>query len=69
MEEKIKFFKWLSEKGQEVYWEFTTINHQKLNSLFSTEREIAIAEGNYEFKVPGIGEPSAQFHLSFRKKA
>ena len=68
MQEKREFFRWLNEKGPEVYWSYATVNSQSLNALYKAELEVAKADGNLEFKIPGIGEPTATPILSRRKK-
>jgi hypothetical protein len=68
IEEKKEFFRWLNEKGPEVYWSYATVNSQSLNALYKAELEVAKEEGNLEFKIPGIGEPTATPILSRRKK-
>lgn len=68
IEEKRAFFKWLNEKGPEVYWTYATVHSASLNSLYKTEMEVAKQEGNLDFKIPGIGEPTATPILSRRKR-
>ncbi len=67
IEEKVAFFDWLATKGDEVRWQYTTVNSQSLNSLYKAEMEVAKEEGNFEFKIPGIGEPTFVATLSRRK--
>ena len=68
IEAKSAFFKWLSEKGREVYWQYVTVNSQSLNSLYKQEMEIAKEAGNLDFSLPGIGQPTFSATLSRRKK-
>lgn len=68
IEEKTAFFGWLNTKGREVYWQFTTINSQSLNALYKAEMEIAKEQGNFDFKIPGLAEPTFTAGLSRRKK-
>jgi len=68
IQEKKEFFEWLNSKGDEVYWSYTSVNSQSLNALYKAELEVAKSEGNLEFKIPGIGEPTATPILSRRKK-
>ena len=61
-EDKFKFFEWIEkEYGKEGLEKYMTVNSQSLNSLFKMVRE----EGK---TIAGIGEPSVQTTLSFRKK-
>ncbi len=69
IEEKVEFFEWLNrEKGRDVYWAMATVNSQTLNSFYKAEMEAAKEDGNFDFRVPGIGEPEATPILSRRKK-
>lgn len=64
--EKQAFFKWLQEKG--IFWDYTTVNSQKLNSLYKAEYEIAGEEGRLaDFKIPGVGAPTVFQSISVRK--
>lgn len=66
-DDKQAFFGWLGNRGEEVRWQYTSVNSQSLNALYKAEMEIAREEGNIDFRIPGIGEPSAQPILSRRK--
>lgn len=67
MEQKKDFFQWLHGKGEEVYWSYATINSQSLNGLYKQELEIAKEKGDFDFKIPGLGEPTAHEYLTRRK--
>ena len=64
-EDKDKFFSWLKSKGIEK--EYLNINSQSLNSLYKTERELAIDRGDFNWSIPGIGEETITKTLSIRK--
>ena len=69
IEEKTAFFEWLNEsKGREVYWTYVSVNSQSLNSFYKAEMEAAKEANDFDFKIPGIGEPEATPVLSKRKK-
>lgn len=68
MEAKEQFFGWLKSKGDEVYWKYTSVNSQALNSLYKAEMEIAKEEQNVDFKIPGLGAPEMMTSLSKRSK-
>lgn len=61
-EDKFKFFAWIENNyGKDGLEKYMTVNSQSLNSLFKLVRE----EGK---TIDGLGEPSVQTTLSFRKK-
>lgn len=65
LEEKKTFFDYLEKRG--IFLEMASVNSQTLNSFYKTEMETAIAEGNSDFKLPGIGEPTMSRTLETRK--
>lgn len=65
LDDKTKFFDYLKERG--IFFEMASVNSQTLNSFYKAELERAVAEGNSDFKLPGIGEPSHVKSLSSRK--
>lgn len=67
IDEKRSFFDWLKDKGDEIYWTYMTVNSQSLNALYKTELELAKEAGDFDFRLPGIGEPKASQALSRRK--
>lgn len=67
-EAKRQFFGWLESKGPEVYWRYTTVNSQSLNSLYKAEREIAVEEGDVDWTIPGLEAPTLRVTLSKRSK-
>ena len=65
-DDKFKFFEWLKERG--LYDGIVSVNSQTLNSLYRSEFDRAKEEGRLdEFKIPGIGDPTINPILSFRK--
>jgi hypothetical protein len=69
LEEKQAFFGWLREKkGEEVFWQYASVNSQSLNAFYKAEMDIAKEERNFGFKIPGLGQPEATPILSIRKK-
>ena len=68
LEDKQKFFKWLHErKGSTYYWEKVNIASASLGAIAKEEIEIAKEEGNYDFEIPGLSEPTATTYISRRK--
>lgn len=65
MEEKMAFFDYLKSKG--IFEEMVSVHSATLNSFYKTEKELAAERGELVFSLPGIGEPSRQEILSFRK--
>lgn len=64
-DDKKKFFGYLEKKG--IFLEMASVNSATLNSFYKTEMEIAIAKGNVDFAIPGIGEPSHVRTINLRK--
>ena len=65
-DDRVVFFEWLKEKG--YYDSYVTVNSQSLNSLYRQEFDRAKEEGSLDsFSIPGIGEPTINEILSFRK--
>lgn len=68
IEEKEKFTNYLREKyGQEVFLDYFSVNHNKLNAFYNQEVEQALREGNGNFQLPGIEAPTHRQYLSIRK--
>lgn len=67
-EAKAALFGWLKDKGEEVYYQYVTVNSQSLNALYKAEMEAAKEAGDFDFKLPGVGDPEATPTLSRRKK-
>lgn len=68
IEQKENFFGWLRDKGKEVYWKYTTVNSQALNSLHKEQMALAVEAGDIEFKIPGLEPPMMHVRLSKRSK-
>lgn len=67
-EDKAAFFEWLKNtRGEDVYMEKIGINSQTLNAIAKEEFEAAIEEGNIDFSIPGLEEPSIRETISFRR--
>ena len=66
-EEKAEFFKWLKEElGADGFLTYATVNHNSLNSLYNLKSE-EYAERGENFTMPGVGAPTTEKILSFRK--
>ena len=59
-EQKTAFFAWLEQ--QELFDEYATVDSKKLNSLFNS-----LANGDPEFRVPGIEKPKLYSTLKLLK--
>lgn len=64
-EDKKNFFDYLQVKG--IFEDMVSVNSQKLNAWYKEEIEVAKKDGNFGFKVPGIGDPTAFEYITFRK--
>lgn len=64
-EDKQAFFGYLKDKG--IFDDMVSVHSQRLNSWYKEEMEVAKTEGNFDFKIPGIGDPSSMEYLTFRK--
>jgi len=65
-EGKSLLFKWLNKKG--VLWDYATVHHQSLNSLYKEEFDNAVREGNENFTLPGVGEPTSYKTLAVKAR-
>jgi len=59
------FWQHLKDKGH--YDAMKTVNSQKLNGWYKEELGIAKEEGNFDFSVPGLLEPTITEYISMRK--
>lgn len=67
-EEKEAFFNWCREKGEEVYWQYASVNSQSLNALYKAERDAAADAKDLSWQgLPGVGKESIAYTLSIRK--
>jgi hypothetical protein len=64
---KKEFYKYLKNQGDDIFWDFVTPNNQKLNAYYKEQREIAKEKGDFDFSLPGIGEPKLSSYLSIKK--
>lgn len=62
--DKQAMYAYLREKGH--FDNLVSVNHMKLNSYYKQELEIAVEEGNIDFKIPGIKEPKVFEYLQLR---
>lgn len=68
MAAKEKLFKYLANRGKEVYYAYLTVNSQSLNSFYNKELELAKEAGAGNFSIPGIDEPTHRETIAFRKE-
>jgi hypothetical protein len=66
LEAKKALMKHFTEKG--IFFEMVTVNSATCNSYYKSEMEAAVARGDVDFKVPGLGEPKHVRTLSMRKE-
>ncbi len=64
-EDKKDFFDFLKRIGS--FEDLVGVNHQTLNAWYKNEMEGAKIRGEFDFKIPGIGEPTAFEDITFRK--
>lgn len=55
-------------QDRKIFWELMSVNSMTLNSYYKQELEIAKSQGDFDFKIPGVGEPKVTKTLAFRKK-
>lgn len=65
-EDKEALFEYLRSKGDDVYYHYVSVNSQSLQSFYKAELEQAKEAGDFDFKVPGVGEPVASVTLQRR---
>lgn len=58
-DDKEKFFNYLKEKGEDIYWGLATVNSQTLNAFCKQELQIANDNKVFPFTVPGIEDPTS----------
>ena len=64
-EEKQALFEWLKERG--LFVEMVSVNSATLNSFFNSEADKAAEKGNFEFRIPGVGEPKPYTTLEMKR--
>lgn len=57
-ESKKRFFEYLKQKGEDVFWSYITVNSQSLNAFCKKEIEVHNDQGDQVFNVPGIDTPT-----------
>lgn len=62
---KLEFFEYLKVNG--TFEDMATVNSMTLNSWFKEKMDEALAEGNIDFKIPGLSDPKMNKTLGFRK--
>lgn len=68
LNQKEEFFNYVTQKhGVDVVRSLITVNHQTLNAFCKKELEAAIETGNAVFQIPGVGEPTVEQTIGFRK--
>lgn len=67
MEDKKKLFGWMQEKGEDFFYAYASVNSSSLNALAKQELERAKEEGDFDFEIPGVGEPTFQDTIQRRK--
>lgn len=66
LEQKRSLFKYLSDRG--VFEELVSVNSQTLNSFYRAEEAMALERGEFDFSLPGVGQPSVRNQLRFTRK-
>lgn len=64
-EAKEEFFNFL--KSRDLFEDYATVPSPALNSFFKDEMSQAKKDGNFDFKIPGIGEPTVSEFLVVKK--
>lgn len=64
-EDKELLFAFLRERG--IFSEMVSVNSMTLNSLYKTLANEAAADGNLDFKLPGVAEPKSYTTLKMRR--
>jgi len=65
LEAKRELFAYLQKKG--IFEELVSVNSQTLNSFYKAEKALAEEAGEAFFQLPGVGEPTVDQIISFRK--
>ena len=66
LEKKLEFFEFLKQRG--VFNTLVSVNSMTLNSFCKAESEAAKDRGEFDFKIPGLDEPTLNESISVRKK-
>ena len=65
LEQKRELFKYLADRG--VFEELVSVNSQTLNSFYRAEEAMALERGQFDFNLPGVGQPSVRNQLRFTR--
>ena len=66
-EAKKKFFKYLQDLGEGVFYSLATVNSNALNAWFNSKVEEETSRGVLGFSVPGIDDPTMRETIRFNK--
>ena len=66
-EEKEAYLTWLKDRAPDTYWAQVNVLSQTLNAYVNEQTEIAKANKDLNFKIPGVKPPEAKTHLQRRK--
>lgn len=66
VEDKKLLFDFLEKRG--IFMEIASVNSQTLNALYKSLAAEAADEGNFDFKLPGVGEPTTYTTLKLRRQ-
>ncbi len=65
LDSKRQLFEYLRSKN--LFEEMVSVNSQTLNAFYKTEKKNAEEAGQWDFALPGVGEPTVDQILAFRK--
>lgn len=63
-EDREAFYGYLKQK--QIFEDMVSVNSQRLNAWYKEEMEAAKTAGDFGFKVPGIGEPTAYEYITLK---
>lgn len=67
--DKKALFDYIKEtQGDDVLLDYLSIHSARLNSFYNEQVALASEHGHGDFKLPGVGEPSSNTSIGFRKK-
>lgn len=64
-EDKQEFYNYLKDK--KIFEEMVSVNSARLNAWYKDEIEAAKIAGDFDFRIPGLSEPTAFEYVTFRK--
>lgn len=65
LEAKRALFDYLRQRG--IFEEMVSVNSQTLNAYYKAEKAAAEEKGDFAFQLPGVGEPTVDQIVAFRK--